>query len=222
VSVSLIKRRQRVSQLLFEIGNINCNVEKPFIFTSGWASPVYVDCRKIISMPRQRREIILIAAEEIERNIGLDQFDIIAGGETAGIPFAAWLAEYFYLPMVYVRKQQKEFGRMSQIEGSLEPGQRVLLVEDLATDAKSKVHFCEALRRAGAIVEHAIVVFYYGVYAAAPNNIRQAGITLHALTDWETTLEVGKASGHFEEHQAEEIKEFLRAPDIWSKAHGGA
>ncbi len=222
MSVKLIDRSARVSELLFEIGNVHCNLEKPFIFTSGWASPVYVDCRKIISAPRQRREIIHIAAEDIERNIQRDQFDLVAGGETAGIPFAAWLADYFYVPMVYVRKEKKGFGRMGQIEGDFSPGQRVLLVEDLATDGKSKVHFSNALREAGAVVEHAIVVFYYGVYPEADRILQDARLQLHALTNWHTTLEVGQALGKFSEDQAQEIREFLRSPDTWSKAHGGA
>jgi len=222
VSIHLIERKSRVSELLFEINAVHCNLNEPFIFTSGWASPVYVDCRKIISMPRQRREIIQIAAEAIDTAIGRDSFDVAAGGETAGIPFAAWLSDYYYKPMVYVRKQKKGFGRKSQIEGELEDGKKVLLVEDLATDGKSKVNFCNAIREAGAEVDHAIVVFFYGIYPNAERIISDAGITLHALTDWRTNLEVGMAKGYFDAKQSSEIKIFLDDPETWSKAHGGA
>ena len=221
MAVHLIDRKARASELLLDIGAVHCNVERPFIFTSGWASPVYVDCRRLISTPRQRREIIQLAAEEIDRSIGRDEFDLVAGGETAGIPFAAWLADYFFLPMIYVRKQPKEFGRLAQIEGTLEPGKRVILVEDLTTDAKSKVNFCRALKRAGAVVEHAVVIFYYGVYPEAEKNLREVGVRLHALTDWRTTLEVAEARGYFSAREAEVVRDFLATPEAWSKAHGG-
>jgi orotate phosphoribosyltransferase len=221
MSVRLFDRKARASELLLEIGAVGCNLERPFIFTSGWASPVYVDCRRLISWPRERREIVHLCAEEIEKSIGRTKFDIVAGGETAGIPFAAWIAEYFFVPMIYVRKKPKEFGRLAQIEGTLEPGKRVILVEDLTTDAKSKVNFCQALKRAGATVEHAVVIFYYGVYPDAEANLGQAGVSLHALTDWRTTLEVAEAKGYFDAKQAAVVREFLRAPADWSKAHGG-
>ena len=221
MSVRLFERGARASELLLEIGAVGCNLERPFIFTSGWASPVYVDCRKLISYPRERREIVHLCAEEIEKSIGRQKFDLVAGGETAGIPFASWIAEYFFVPMIYVRKKPKEFGRLAQIEGVLEPGKRVILVEDLTTDAKSKVNFCQALKHAGAAVEHAVVIFYYGVYPDAEANLRQAGVNLHALTDWTTTLAVAEAKGFFDRRQAAVVREFLRDPAAWSKAHGG-
>jgi len=221
MTVRLFDRKARASELLLEIGAVGCNLERPFIFTSGWASPVYVDCRRLISWPRERREIVHLCAEEIEKSIGRGKFDLVAGGETAGIPFAAWIAEYFFVPMIYVRKKPKEFGRLAQIEGTLEPGKRVILVEDLTTDAKSKVNFCQALKRAGATVEHAVVVFYYGVYPDAEANLREAGVNLHALTDWQTTLDVAEARGDFSAEQVAVVREFLRAPAAWSKAHGG-
>jgi orotate phosphoribosyltransferase len=222
MTVQLVERRSRAAEILLDIGAVHVNLDTPFIFTSGWASPVYVDCRKIISTSRERREIVQLAAEAIDRTVGRRGFDLVAGGETAGIPFAAWLADYFFLPMVYVRKQPKEFGRRSQIEGVLEPGQRVVLVEDLATDARSKVSFCRALREAGGVVEHAVVVFYYGIYPDAARNLREAGVRLHALTDWQTTLEVAEARGYFSAEQAKAVRAFLQAPEAWSKAHGGA
>src|ERR1700744_6658489 len=129
--------------------------DKPFIYTSGWASPVYTDCRRLISFPRVRNTLIEFGVATVERDAGFEQFDSVAGGETAGIPFAAWMADRLMLPMQYVRKKPKGFGRNAQIEGHLEEGDRVLLVEDLTTDGRSKVNFCEALRSAGAKVEQA-------------------------------------------------------------------
>ena len=221
MSVRLVDRKERAAELLLDIEAVHYWSDKPFIFTSGWASPVYIDCRKLISTPLQRREIIQLAAEEIDRHIGRAGFDLLAGGETAGIPFAALLADYFYAPLIYVRKQPKGFGRLSQIEGALDPGKRVVLVEDLTTDARSKINFCAALKRAGAVVDHAVVVFYYGVYPDAEANLKEAGIVLHALTDWKTTLDVAEARGYFNADQVKVVREFLADPPAWSKAHGG-
>jgi orotate phosphoribosyltransferase len=110
---------------------VHFSPDEPFTFTSGRKSPVYIDCRRLISFPRARRKLMDLGAEMIERNIGFESLDAIAGGETAGIPFAAWIAERLALPMLYIRKKPKGFGRMAQIEGEMNEGARVLLVEDL-------------------------------------------------------------------------------------------
>lgn len=218
MSIQLSSRSRRASEVLIGIRAIGCNLEKPFKLTSGWASPVYVDCRKIISFLKERREIIALMAEGV-RGI---PFDVVAGGETAGIPYGAWVSEVLGLPMVYVRKKPKEGGRQEQIEGEIQAGQRALLVEDLATDGASKVNFLGALRRAGAVADHSTVVFYYGIFPKAPQIIRDAGITLHALTDWRTTIDVAEAKQYFTPPQIKGIREFLENPEAWSKAHGGA
>ena len=93
--VRLVDRKERAAELLLDIGAVHYWTEKPFIYTSGWAGPVYIDCRKLISTPLQRREIIQLFGEELDRHIGRENFDVVAGGETAGIPFAALIAEYF-------------------------------------------------------------------------------------------------------------------------------
>jgi len=120
------------------------------------------------------------AASIVLRDIGFESLDAVAGGETAGIPFAAWLADRLMLPMQYVRKQPKGFGRDARIEGHLAEGARVLLVEDLTTDGHSKIKFCEALREAGAVVSHTFVVFYYGVFSGTVETPAEAGLQLHA------------------------------------------
>src|SRR4051812_17417251 len=155
------------AKMLLEVEAVRFMTDKPFIFTSGWASPVYTDCRRLISFPRARRALMEMAVEKLEAEAGVERFDAVAGGETAGIPYAAWLSDRLMLPMLYVRKQAKGFGRNAQIEGRFRDGDRVLLVEDLATDGASKALFVEALRRAGAVVEHAFVVFFYGVFPQA-------------------------------------------------------
>ena len=146
-----------VARLLLEIGAVLMRPKDPFILTSGRASPVYVDCRKVIGFPRARNLITSHAVEAIWREVGAESLDVIAGGETAGIPYAAWIADRLGLPMAYIRKKPKGFGRNAQIEGVLPEGARTLLVEDLATDGGSKLNFINAIRTAGGKVSHALV-----------------------------------------------------------------
>ena len=161
---------EQTAHAYLDTGAVRFMADKPFIFTSGWASPVYNDSRWLISFPDVRKKLMDFAVETIDREVGRDKIDAIAGGETAGIPFAAWVAERMHLPMQYVRKKPKGFGRGAQIEGKLDPGQRVLLVEDLATDGRSKVNFVKALRDADAKCEHCFVIFWYDIYPRRREN----------------------------------------------------
>src|SRR5215467_5778719 len=124
------------AKMFLEVEAVRFMADKPFIFTSGWASPVYTDCRRLISFPRVRQTLIDFGVATVFREIGFEQFDTVVGGETAGIPFAAWMADRLMLPMQYVRKKPKGFGRNAQIEGHLVEGQRVLLVEDMTSDGR--------------------------------------------------------------------------------------
>jgi orotate phosphoribosyltransferase len=209
------------ARMLLEVEAVRFMGDKPFIFTSGRASPVYTDCRRLISFPRVRQTLIDFGAATMFRNVGFEQFDTVVGGETAGIPFAAWMADRMMLPMQYVRKKPKGFGRNALIEGHLEAGQRVLLVEDLTTDGRSKVNFCNALRDAGATVEHVFVIFFYDIYPASKKILRDLGITLHHLATWWDVLDFAKTCGQFDPIKLAEIEKFLRDPAGWSKAHGG-
>src|SRR5919198_573000 len=171
------------ARMLLEVKAVLFYEAKPFIFTSGWASPVYIDCRKLIFYPRIRRQLVDFAAATLARDVGFEQFDVVAGGETAGIPYAAWIADRLALPMQYVRKKPKGFGRNAQIEGDIREGARTLLVEDLTTDGRSKVNFCKALRQAGAIVDHVFVNFYYDIYPEA-RQLAEVEKFLHAPAEW--------------------------------------
>ena len=209
------------AKMLLEVDAVLFNPAKPFIFTSGWASPVYIDCRRLISFPRLRQTIIDFATTTILRDIGFEKFDTVAGGETAGIPFAAWIADRLMLPMQYVRKKPKGFGRDAQIEGHLQEGARTLLVEDLTTDGRSKVNFCKALRMAGAKVEHVFVIFHYDIYPEAPKIMADIGVELHALATWWDVLRVARKGDHFDVDTLDEVEKFLNDPNGWSQAHGG-
>ena len=210
-----------VARILIEIEAVLFRPADPFIFTSGRASPVYIDCRKIISFPRARRRIMDLAARCIEDEVGFENIDAVAGGETAGIPFAAWLSDRMMLPMLYVRKKPKGFGRDAQIEGALSEGSRVLLVEDLATDGGSKLNFVTALRQAGAKVAHTFVIFHYGIFPESVDNLAKEGVSLHGLCTWWDVLATAEAEGYFAPEVTKEVRAFLERPVEWSLAHGG-
>ncbi|MCP5367316.1 MAG: orotate phosphoribosyltransferase [Hyphomicrobiales bacterium] len=209
------------AKMLVEVQAVHFNAETPFKFTSGWASPVYIDCRKLISYPRLRHTLMDFAVSKILTNVGFESLDAVAGGETAGIPFAAWIADRLMLPMQYVRKKPKGFGRDARIEGNLVEGARTLLVEDLATDGRSKISFCDALREAGAEVGHTFVVFYYDIFKGSTDTLAQAGVQMHWLATWWDVLRVSKQNAYFDAGTLAEVESFLNDPVSWSGAHGG-
>ena len=136
----------KVAEILINIESVRFSFENPFTLTSGLKSPVYVDCRKIISYVKERDIIIDYALKYFRENAL--EFDILAGGETAGIPYAAFFAELLKKPMIYIRKKPKGFGKDQQIEGDYKENKNVILIEDLATDGGSKIIFLEALKKA--------------------------------------------------------------------------
>jgi orotate phosphoribosyltransferase len=209
------------ARMLLEIKAVNFRPEEPYTFTSGWKSPVYIDCRRVIYFPRVRAKICELAVAKINRHVGYETIEAVAGGETAGIPFAAWIADRMLAPMAYVRKKPKGFGRNALIEGDVPAGKRTLLVEDLTTDGQSKIRFAQALRDAGAIVEHTFVVFFYGVFPGAFETLDRMGITLHHLCTWWDVLEACRDRPYFAEPALAEVRRFLEDPVCWSGAHGG-
>ena len=219
IDKALIARE--AAKILLEIGAVHFYADKPFILTSGKASPVYTDCRRIISFPRARATLMDFAVATILQEIGYEKLDVVTGGETAGIPFAAWLSERLLLPMQYVRKKPKGFGRNAQIEGLVSEGQRAILVEDLATDGGSKVGFVKTMREAGLVVEHCFVIFFYDIFPEGRAALDDLGVTLHALTTWRDVLAVAKAAGTFAPTVLAEVESFLDRPAAWSAANGG-
>ena len=209
------------AQMLLEINAVHFRADEPFMLTSGLASPVYIDCRKLISYPRIRSALMDFAISKLMRDVGFEQFDAAAGGETAGIPFAAWISDRLGLPMQYVRKKPKGFGRNAQIEGDMGEGQRVLLVEDLSTDGGSKLKFAQAIRDAGGICEHAFVIFYYDIFKGTRELLGKNSLTLHHLATWWDILDVCRDTGSFDDHTLNEVRKFLDEPLKWSTDHGG-
>jgi orotate phosphoribosyltransferase len=207
---------ETTARILLETKAVLFSPEKPFTFTSGRVSPVYIDCRKLISFPRARRKLMDMGTALIERAVGFESIDAVAGGETAGIPFAAWIAERMALPMLYIRKKPKGFGRNAQIEGDLAEGQRVLLVEDLASEGTSKLNFVNAIRTAGGEIAHTFVIFHYGIFPQSVASLAAEKVSLHALATWWDVLTVAESLGYFTPAQFTAVKSFLEAPDDWT------
>ena len=209
------------ARMLLEIGAVNFNTDEPYTLASGLPSPSYIDCRKLISYPRIRSTLMDFLTITVMRNTGFEAFDNIAGGETAGIPFAALVAERMALPMTYVRKKPKGYGRNARIEGDMSEGQRVLLVEDLTTDGGSKLSFVDAIRETGATCGHTAVIFYYDIFPETKKTLGDHGVELHHLCTWWDVLAEAKAQGSFAESTLNEVEKFLKSPREWQEARKG-
>jgi orotate phosphoribosyltransferase len=208
------------ARMLLDIKAVHFNAAEPFTFASGLKAPTYIDCRKLISFPRIRSALMDWMVARVSDAAGFEAFDNIAGGETAGIPFAALVAERLALPMTYVRKKPKGYGRNARIEGVMTPGQRVLLVEDLTTDGGSKLSFVQAIRDTGAECAHTAVIFYYGIFPETLPRLAAEGITLHHLCTWWDVLAEARRGGDFDAATLDAVQDFLRAPRDWTPPGG--
>ena len=209
------------ARALLEIGAVHFNADEPFTLASGLPSPTYIDCRKLISYPRIRSVLMDFLAITVMREAGMEAFDNVAGGETAGIPFAALVAERLALPMTYVRKKPKGYGRNARIEGAMTEGQRVLLVEDLTTDGGSKLSFVDAIRETGATCGHTAVIFYYGIFPETVPRLAEHGVALHHLCTWHDVLAEARAQAAFDAATLTEVAAFLADPRGWQAARTG-
>ena len=207
------------ARMLLEIGAVNFNTDTPYILASGLPSPSYIDCRKLISFPRIRATLMDFLVTTVMRDAGFEAFDNIAGGETAGIPFAALVAERMALPMSYVRKKPKGYGRNARIEGAMTEGQRVLLVEDLTTDGGSKLSFVDAIRETGARCGDTAVIFYYDIFPETEKTLGDHGVALHYLCTWWDVLAEARAQEAFDAATLDEVERFLNDPRAWQEKH---
>jgi orotate phosphoribosyltransferase len=219
-AMTVMEIASAITQLLFEADAIQVSRGQPYILAAGWASPVYVDCRLLIGEPDLRRAVTDLAADFASVTFPTTKFDAIAGAETAGIPFASWLADRKGLKLRYVRKRPLGIGREAQVEGGRVEGLRVLLMDDLTTDGGSKLAFARGLRAAGATVEHVLTIFYHNVFPGAETRLLNAGLKLHALATWADVLRAD-SKGRLAAEDRAEIERFLAEPITWSMRHGG-
>ncbi len=206
--------REAVALMLWDLGAVKVRPREPFRLASGSLSPIYVNCRRVISEPAFMELYCAAARLLLERRRVV--VDAVAGGETAGIPFAGYLASALARPMLYVRKKSKGYGLAGRVEGHLEPGWRVLLVEDLITDGGSKLGFLDALAEAGGEVGDALVLFDRQQGGGAL--LGERGVRLHAVADRATALAVGVAEGRLSAGGRAVVEEYFRAPNRWSPA----
>ena len=204
-----------IAEKLIDIESVKFSFENHFTLTSGLKSPVYVDCRKIISFVDERELIMNEALSYFEKN--KIQFDLVAGGETAGIPYAAIISEKIKKPMVYIRKKPKGFGQNQQIEGHFKEKEKAILIEDLATDGGSKVVFVEAMRKAGLIVNDIFVIFYYDIFNLENSELSKLNVNIHSLCTWKDIISVIEKKSIYKENDIKNLKKFLSNPDDWRK-----
>ena len=204
---------ENIAEKLIEIESVQFSFNKHFILTSGLKSPVYVDCRKIISFVNERDYIMKESIKYFKEN--KLKFDLVAGGETAGIPYAAIISEKLKMPMLYVRKKPKGFGKNQQIEGEFRDKQNAILVEDLATDGGSKVIFVEAMRKAGLTVRDVFVIFYYDIFNFENSILSKLNVKIHSLCTWKDIISVMERKKSFSSNDIKNLKEFLSNPDDW-------
>jgi len=186
--VKIKNSRQKIADILLSIGCVNINFKNKFTLTSGKKSPVYVDCRKLVSFPKEREIIINEMSKQIKSKYK-NQI-VVAGGETAGIPYSSYISQKLKLPMVYIRKKPKGFGKGKIIEGEFKKRSKSILIEDMATDGGSKIHFINSMRKAELSVRDIFVVFFYDIYPSAKANMKKMRVNLNYLASWKDILEI--------------------------------
>ena len=212
----LIRFGEIASLLLWESNAIRVNSDEPFKLASGNFSPVYINCRRIISSPGFMSLFNAFAQNLLERK-GV-KFDMVAGGETAGIPFAAYLASHIAKPMLYVRKARKGYGLASLVEGGNPTDQNVLLVEDLITDAGSKLHFLDAIQEAGGTITDVLVLF--DREQGGTDALKKQHIRLHSVTNLTITLKIGDETGFISHSDFKTVQKYLDDPEKWHLKRG--
>jgi len=209
--------QDEVARILIDIESVKFSFESPFTLTSGHKSPVYVDCRKIISYTKERNKILDYAEQYLIQN--KLSFEILAGGETAGIPYAAFLAERLQKPMIYIRKKQKGFGKNQQIEGNFIDSQKAILIDDLATDGGSKVIFIEVLRKFNINVSDIFVIFYYDIFDISKTPLATLDVKIHYLCKWKNIIDIVQKNEILSNNEIENLKFFLTEPKKWRQMH---
>ena len=185
----------------------------PFFFSSGWASPVFIDLKRLISFADARRRLVELSLQRIDQVYQSDSFDQIAGCELAGVPFASMIADRHHLPLVVAMKRARGFGRLSQFEGTFQPGTRTLLVDDLTTDGRTKETIKQALTAAQAEVVGVYVLLNYNIFPAASD--------MTSLMNLADIVSVAKQGDKIIDSDLRVIEEFLDDAPAWSQRHGG-
>lgn len=204
---------QKTAELLLQINAIKLQPQNPFTWASGWRSPIYCDNRVTLSYPPIRNFIREHIANQIETLYG--KTDAIAGVATGAIGIGALVADYLSLPFCYVRPEAKSHGRQNKIEGHLESGQSVVVVEDLISTGGSSLKAVEALREAKAQVKGMVAIFTYG-FPIADENFKNAKVTLNTLSDYSHLLIQAEKSSYITADQAKVLGQWRENPSEWT------
>ena len=207
------KISNETASILLKKKCIEFSFKKKFQLTSGRKSIVYCDCRKIISYTNERDKLINFALKKIKLDKTLNSLTNIAGGESAGIPYASLLAQKLKLPLSYIRKEKKKFGKKSQIEGDIKYNDKVLLVEDLITDGSSKYNFIEAIEKVGGRIKAIFVIFNYGINKEFLEYNGEK-IKIISLAKWEDILNILKLKKKIPQKEIKLIVNFLNSMGI--------
>lgn len=199
--------KEQIASHLLDIGAVHLQPTNPFTWTSGIKSPIYCDNRLTLSYPTVRKDIIAGFVELLKHK----EVDVIAGTATAGIPHAALLADALDLPMIYVRGSAKGHGKQNQIEGKIEKGQKVVLVEDLISTGGSVIQAADALKESGAEVIAVVAIFTYE-FQKAYDALEEASLPTYVLTTYSTLLNVAKEKGTITADQVERLNEWRKDP----------
>ncbi|MEP1032754.1 orotate phosphoribosyltransferase [Ekhidna sp.] len=197
---------------LLKIGAIKLSPNEPFIWASGWKSPIYCDNRLSLSYPDVRSKIKTALGLAVSNSF--NGIDVIAGVATAGIPQGALVAEELGLPFIYVRSKSKGHGLQNMIEGKIEKGQKVLLVEDLVSTGGSSLAAADALKEAGADVVGMVAIFTYG-FQVSEDNFNEKGVNLVVLSDYNHLLDHAQDERMFENDVLKTLKEWREDPGHW-------
>ena len=203
---------KKTAELLMQIKAIKLEPQEPFTWASGWKSPIYCDNRIILSYPSIRNYVREHFAKQIELKYG--KADVIAGVATGAIGIGMLVAEYLSLPFVYVRPEPKSHGRKNQIEGNLEPGQSVVVIEDLISTGKSSLNAVNALKEAGATVKGMFAIFTYG-FDASEENFKAAEIELHTLSDYDHLIDTAHNTNYINTEEAGILRTWRKDPANW-------
>ncbi len=198
---------------LLHVQAVKLNAQEPYTWASGWKSPIYCDNRKVLSFPYDRdfikSELCSVIFEQFP------EAEVLAGVATAGISWGAMAADQLKLPFVYVRPKPKEHGLGNQIEGFLEKGKKVLVIEDLISTGNSSLQVCEVLRQAGAEVIGMVSIFNYG-FPVAKEAFEKAGVTLVSLTNYGVLIDLAKENNLIGQKEVEALLQWRESPSTWT------
>lgn len=204
---------KKTAEVLLQINAIKLSPKEPFTWASGWKSPIYCDNRIVLSFPPIRNYIRETMAKQIEKQYGKP--DVIAGVATGAIGIGMLVAEYMGLPFMYVRPDAKAHGRKNQIEGFIEHGQNVVVVEDLISTGGSSLNAVKALKEARVNVKGMIAIFTYG-FDVSIENFKKEGITLQTLSDYNSLLEQALKTNYITDKELKTLLEWNTNPSQWN------